>query len=234
MSCFDAIVDAINALPDDEIFSTRSMLEYGYRDEVDRALFKLVRTKYIRRLAWGIFIKAGGREPSAFEVAQVKAEAFGKTLVTDGAELAGEMTRRKTSGKKIVFHSTGRTTSFRFGRKRIVLQGVCAKLTQGKETESAQCIRALLFIARKWGHLHMLKTTHTLNLEKVSKMLKSAAWMPKWLGDALRCRLEELLAPPLVPASSCETTSASPKWTYLTPSEGPPCRTPSTTTNAMV
>jgi len=200
MTCFDEIVNAIEALPADEIFSTRDMLEHGFRDEVDQALFKLVRSEYITRLTWGVFIKSGSRQPSAYEVAQVKAKAFGKTLVTNGAELANEITGRNTTREQTEFHCTGRTTSFKFGHQRITLKGTCAKLAQGEESETAQFIRALLFIAKKLGYLYMLKITYSLNLERVMAMLKSAAWMPEWLGDALRWRLEELLAPPPVPA----------------------------------
>ncbi len=62
-------------LPAGQLFATRHLLAYGSRAAVDQALYRLVRSGVIVRLARGVFVRqeAGAGLPSALQVAAVKA-----------------------------------------------------------------------------------------------------------------------------------------------------------------
>jgi len=91
MSCIDAIRSAINSLPDTAIFTTRDMIRFGFRNNVDQCMSRLVKAKLICRLVRGVFIKAGTGRRSTLEVALVKARSFGRELFSHGETIAKEL-----------------------------------------------------------------------------------------------------------------------------------------------
>lgn len=73
----------IKSLDSGTTFTTSHVLKYGSRDAVDNALRRAVRKGLLRRLAAGVFISAlNEHNPSAFEIANAKAAAFGKHIST--------------------------------------------------------------------------------------------------------------------------------------------------------
>jgi len=68
----------IFGLPARQPFSTRDCLVYGKRSAVDQELYRLVKNGEIRRLARGLFVRDQKIEFSVFEIANLKAQAFGR------------------------------------------------------------------------------------------------------------------------------------------------------------
>jgi hypothetical protein len=221
MRCIDLITQAIDALPPDAIFTTRDMCHYGNRNAVDQAMFNLVHSEYIERLTGGVFMKFGAKRPSVLEIAQIKARAFGKELVTNGAEFVGEFEklftaithpskgdparskvsqrpqiRSEDSGRDYVFFVQGRSSSFQYGDVRIYLHGTTAKRTRGGETRPSQVKRALWQL-RSAPAPHLYLALHSLSLDMLEELIKQTRWMPAWLSNAARSVLMPVRASPV-------------------------------------
>jgi hypothetical protein len=193
------------------------MCIHGYRNEVDQAMFKLVRSKYITRLTWGVFTKAGAKRPSALEIAQIKARAFGKELVTHGAKLVDQFSqiftamndsktdnqlgqppipRTEDRNKDHLFFVQGRSSSFRYGDIRIYLHGTTSKRTTGGETTTSQVKRALWHLGNNATAPHLYLALHSLSIDMLEDLTEQAAWMPAWLSNAARSVLMPTRASP--------------------------------------
>jgi len=187
MSCIGAIRAHINALSRDVIITTRELLEYGYRSTVDQSISRLVRDEVLRRVARGVFVKFDAPDPTALEVARTKAEAFGKTLVTDGQKIACELRLAIEEGEpQIVYQVNGKTSSFKFLGVRITLRGAVPKKSVGAESSVARTIRALLHLGSKMESTQLLFALRQLEPTDLYKMVRSSRWMPHWLADEVR------------------------------------------------
>ena len=89
-SCLSYIRRHVSNLLDGQIFTTRDCLKYGTRQNVDNALYRCVKERWIIRISRGVFTRYSSKFefPSFAEIARIKAEAFGKKLLAHGADLA--------------------------------------------------------------------------------------------------------------------------------------------------
>lgn len=97
-----------------EIFCTRDLLQYGTREAVDTATFRLVDRKEIIRLTNGVFIRYNnlGLRPSDQEIALAKARAFDRQIVEIDRELAIRLGAPIDSDADAYFATNGRSTRF--------------------------------------------------------------------------------------------------------------------------
>jgi len=204
MSCIGAIRAHIHALSEDVIITTRELLEYGYRSTVDQSTSRLVRDAVLRRVARGVFVKFAAPDPRPMEVARAKAEAFGKTLVTDGREKARELQLVTDDETQIVYQVNGKTSSFRFLGVRIILRGAVPKKSVGAESSVAKTIRALLHLGDRLQSFHIHRALQNLEPDDLYKMVKSSRWMPHWLSDDVR----EMIALHMRPQSGASATAS--------------------------
>lgn len=118
----------INSRPTNEPFTTREMLIHGRRKAVDQCLWKMVNTGVIRRLARGVFVKAACRRTfELFEIAKIKALAFGKKILRppEHPELRGLRIAERQDPN--TFYVDGYSSSFGCGKQRIYLKGTVAR-----------------------------------------------------------------------------------------------------------
>jgi len=83
----------ILTLPEGGTFTTRDVLCFGTRAAVDQALSRMVKARKIRRLARGVFAKdpSYSEEYSLFEIAKLKAQAFGRKITQHPWTIASEL-----------------------------------------------------------------------------------------------------------------------------------------------
>lgn len=96
------------------------------------ALSRLVRKGIIVRVASGVYMKGDEYDsmPELIQVAQIKAKAFGKTLSLDeDAILKGTTVPSVTAGitDTIVFRVDGYSSSFQYGKTKVILQSANCK-----------------------------------------------------------------------------------------------------------
>jgi hypothetical protein len=182
----------INRLREDVIFTTRDFLCYGTRSAVDAALHRLIKKDMIIRVARGVFIKwtttaLRGDLPTAQEVAQTKARAFGKEIFVHKKDAAAQLGLIESGNDSPTFAAFGRTTSFQFGDQRIKLAHISPKDAKHGDTFTGLFIRAL----RQLGWHDQAPTTigkliSGINSKERDKTYQAAAMMPSWIADQFK------------------------------------------------
>jgi hypothetical protein len=161
----------IFSLPADQPFTTRDCLIYGVRAAVDQTLYRLVKKGTIRRLARGIFVRDERKYFSVFEIASIKAEAFGRKIL-------------KHDGAAALFIINSRSTSFRSGGKVIALQERSQRKMRLGDGKVGQAMQALWQIGEGEVNRSVIQraTDHFRSTDRV-EVTTSIRWLPAWLSD---------------------------------------------------
>ncbi len=175
----------IARLQEGQIFTSREFLSYGTRAAIDQALYRLVKSGYIRRLARGVFIvpQAGARSPTPLEVAAAKARAFAKHIFQHGAE-AGKMLGILAEGNREITYSTnGPSSSFRYGNIVIHFKRSAPRKIACGDTAVGLVIRALWHIGKR-GHTSALSRAASSGLGRTERgeLRQHAGLMPQWMS----------------------------------------------------
>ena len=188
-STISMIRDHIAELPDDTIFATRDFLDYGSRNAVDLAIFRLVTIMEIRRLARGLFMKfkSNMKLPDISVIAEAKARAFGKKIKEHGVKVAiriGLLEEKYLRTKINRFITSGCSSSFQSIRGRIFFFSTSARKFDLSSTGSDNLVKACWAIGRSRTYtLLSIARYIKSNLEKAEQLdlRKNKRRMPDWL-----------------------------------------------------
>lgn len=174
----------INNLAGDKPFSIRDFLIYGPRNIVDQVFHRLLVEGRILRVARGVYIKDDAPWPSALEIVQIKAAAFGKTIAVHGSQACAQLRASPTIGNKLVFATNGSTSSFRIGRLVVRLIRVSARKMQLADSPIGLTIRALWHLGKRDcdRETAALALTQFPCLDKKALRLAGGI-MPQWMRD---------------------------------------------------
>jgi len=174
----------IENLVGDKPFSIRDFLRYGPRNTIDQVFLRLVKSGRIIRVARGVYIKSSSPQPSIIEVVQVKAAAFGRTIVVHGLQAGRSLSNKSPAQEKLVFASSGATSSFRIGSKVILLIRVSARKMQLGDSKVGLAIRALWHLGKRSCDVEMAALLVASFQQSDRKRLRlSAAFMPAWMRN---------------------------------------------------
>jgi len=180
----------IAKLKDDAIFTTREMLGYGKRAYVDWALWEMVHSGEIIRLAWGVFVKSNHPAPHTIterKVADVKAAAFGKRLMSEGADIACGQGLPAPANDVAIYQTDGRSTKFRHVLRKtwVFLKGTSARKMRLGDEKIGAAIRGLWQLKEeKCDESLIQKVLRKMNRTEREDMQLSIRWMPSWLSDS--------------------------------------------------
>lgn len=174
----------IHRLEPGEIFTTRDCLSYGTRAAVDQTLYRLVKRGYIERLAFGVFIKpdpSGRTVVSALVVARVKAESFGKKLISHARDAACKL-GMASPGKELSFAISGSSSSFRFGDDVIRMRQTSQKKIIVGDKDVGVVIRALCYLGKAVCTRSVIAAA-TAQLDRAGRaeLRMRGSFMPAWL-----------------------------------------------------
>ncbi len=179
----------LGKLRPDQLFTTRDMLSYGKRRAVDSALSRMVKREEIVRLAWGVFARADHPALNSItcrEVAEEKADAFGKRLTTHHADVAAKQGLPVEPNRQAVYEIDGRSSQFRLVRTNqvVILKGTSARKMLLGDERVGMNIRALSSLkAKNLDQDSVRKVWDWLNRPERKEFLGKARWMPHWLSD---------------------------------------------------
>jgi hypothetical protein len=167
-------------------FAARELMAYGSAPAVYRAIYRLIKKEVIRRIAQGVYMKYHWKcsMPSAFEIARLKAEVFGKFISMHGADAALELGLSSQRLPHPTFYVSGRSSSFRYGALIVKLQGINMRRLRLGESRAAKTIAAFWSLGKSassesrpiWNAVRFLGRLDKLELQL------SKPWMPEWLG----------------------------------------------------
>jgi hypothetical protein len=192
-----SIHESVSKLAPGELFCTRHMLHFGTRSSVDVSLWRLVRDGTLVRFARGVFARPPNdedQEPSPRAVAEMKAKAFGKTLVSDHADEAKELGLCTSRKKDIVFRVNGRSSQFLFNGKYIYLKASSKRKLQLGDSSLGKVLRALWFLGHETCEGSRPAIEAPLIKAAALTSRKIVAWIPSWLH-----KIVEEICPPALP-----------------------------------
>ena len=121
------------------------------------------------------------------EVAEVKAAAFGKRLMSEGADVACEHGLPAPANDVAIYQTDGRSTKFRHVLRKtwVFLKGTSArKMRLGAEKIGA-VIRGLWHLKEEECHESLIqKVLRKMNRTEREDLQLSIRWMPSWLSDS--------------------------------------------------
>ncbi len=178
----------INSEPLGTIFSNRDFLQHGLRATVDQALWVMKKRGEILALARGLFMKMPDGDfelPSAKQIAEAKARAFGKEIYTAGADASRDIKISAGNKAKIEFSFNGRSTSFDSVHGRIHFQGTTSKNVKAGDAPAGLITRALKALSSvKLNHQLLATISARLMRTQRSNLKQQMRWMPAWISDA--------------------------------------------------
>lgn len=200
MSVLSKIMGATKCFSFTRIFTTRDVLALGKRSNVDKSLSRLVDRKWLERLSPGVFrrFKYNNKPADPAQVAAAKAISFGRSIATISPlnpQLHQIMPRLKVKTKtnfdlpQIFFAIEGRTSSFVYGKVRIVLKGIAPRKLALGESFFGRILRLAWlegvhnseqlsqYLDKEAPHLTMQESQHT------SRFLH---YLPWWLAEPWR------------------------------------------------
>ncbi|MDX2108574.1 MAG: hypothetical protein SFY67_19425 [Candidatus Melainabacteria bacterium] len=197
----------LRTLEIDQPFTTRELLNYGNRSAIDNCIYRMIQEGEIHRITRGVFVRAktfGGKRPyyTQREIAEIKANSFGRKLQTHPFKKAKEIAVRLgliKPGQKWIkecdeFESTyeisGPSSSFLFDGKRIYFKKTTRRKIQLGDSRAGLVIRALWYNGfwnrfALWGFEAQRKAYQGLYGLDRREIHESSALMPAWLSDIL-------------------------------------------------
>jgi hypothetical protein len=174
-------------LPQGKLFTTREVLAFGSRSAVDSALFRLVKALVIRRLARGVFIRNDfpQHHPAPAEVARVKAQSFGRRIVTHGILASWELGLTPVGQDAHIYAVDGRSSAFRYGDLTIKFQGLCPRKVMVGDSQAGMAIRALWHLGRTvCDKSTAARVTASFKRTDRDELRQHAGFMPGWMLDS--------------------------------------------------
>jgi hypothetical protein len=195
MSASSYIRRHIFGLIEGATFTSRDCLAFGSRAAVDQALSRLVKCGGIRRLARGVFAKDSSEKKkySDFEIANIKAEAFGRKIVMYAGAVAQELQLPQAMAtlpqphSEISFAINARTSKFCVGKRTIHFKQVSLRKMRMSESKAGQAMRALWHIGRQCLSNDVIQQAILkFNRDDRLELRQNIRWMPFWLTASLR------------------------------------------------
>ena len=201
MEVASAIRRFVNALPDNQLFSTRDLLSFGTRTAIDNKLSRMVKSQQIFRVARGLFIKCtlALEEISLMDIAKAKAAAFGKSIATRGTEallmlrLRGlseaDLTQRCLQDGAADFCVSGSSSEFMTVKGVVRFWQTSARKMKFLDAKDGLVIRGLWSLgkdyAEDWTQIVRVAISN-LDHNQNSLLRLSVSLMPDWLAKQFR------------------------------------------------
>ncbi len=187
----------IMRLPMTQIFTTRELLQYGTRGAVDQALYRMVESGFITRLARAVFVKDASFSPTVEEITEAKMTAWNKLIFTHADNLLAtlKLAPKKDSDAYVVAVD-GPSSSFQTVAGRVELKGIGKRKVGLNESKVGQIVYALWHIGRTDCTEHEIKmATEKFSRPQREELRRSSALMPAWLNALCRFRFVSAFMP---------------------------------------
>ena len=187
----------IMRLPMTQIFTTRELLQYGTRGAVDQALYRMVESGFITRLARAVFVRDASFSPPVEEITEAKMKAWNKSIFTHADNLLAtfQLTPKKHNDAHVVAVD-GPSSSFQTVAGRVELRGIGKRRVGLNQSKVGQIVYALWHIGRNDCTEHEIqKATEKFSRQQRQELRRSTSLMPAWLNDLCRFRFVPALMP---------------------------------------
>ncbi len=192
-STIERVREYMASLSYEALFTSRDLLSFGTRSQVDNAVHSLAKSGEIVKATRGVFARRERTQPfSVVEVATVKAQSFGRRIISHAANIAEKIGLLQTRDAEHYFAIDGKTSSFRFGQVVIHLKGISLQKMALGDSQLGKTIRTLSYL----GKSRLLEATKTiaasmLGLTETNEIKRLNRLMPSWLSDFFCSKFSE-------------------------------------------
>ena len=180
----------LTTIPADKIFTSRQMLKFGARKNVDLALSRLVRQGRIKRLSFGVFCLTEEISPVSPTVHDVVATKKGENRIILAEVIAGDLTGLE---RKLIYLTDGYSGSFLCDGHRVVLKKICSRKHHLSRSNIGKIFLALWLTGRRNVDAELVhKSVQELADEDKAKIRSYLPWVPGWLHNYLIDELNQL------------------------------------------
>lgn len=179
----------IFASPERKLICRQHLLALGSPRAVDGALFRMVKSGRINRIAVGMYAREryDVNDFSAEEVAETRASLFGKQLKKDAQILVAEIMNRQPDSARVIFAVDGSSSRFKFKNDYIVFHSISGKKKIVQDDRYGQSIRAYWSMGNQTSTIDMIEQTFSsFNKADLGPYFELAQRMPLWLLEAVR------------------------------------------------
>jgi hypothetical protein len=190
-------------LNDGTLFATRQLTNLGLnRHSLDKALARMHKNGEIRRVARGVYQKGMFQEPpSLFEIARIKAFAFGRTLfpytedpavAANSAEDSIEACIKSTmtNDSDLVVTTEASSSCFSSIVGRVIMKHIAPrKVFLEKKLNGcplAFTVRTIWQVGRKkvnWKAVNNALLLSPMGREEKALLRRSGQWLPQWIAE---------------------------------------------------
>ena len=188
----------MSALSEGTIFTTRCLLHLGPRGAIDQMLRRLVAKGELLRIAQGVYVKGRlTREIPVEEIAHIKAESFGRRLITHASELVNRLSLGAESyeeavddlgRRRIVFGVDACASQFVYGDVVIVFKPIGSRRKEllAEQVLPGNLLRALWYLKEDVVSTGMVaRAVSKLGRDARGSLQGMSACMPNWLNTHL-------------------------------------------------
>ncbi len=182
--CSEYIQLHIMRLPIFQIFTTRELLQYGRRGAVDQALYRLVQSAFIVRLARGVFVRDASFSPTINEIVEAKMVAWNKSIFVHADNLLADLKLVAKEPGAFIVAIDAHSSSFETIAGRVELKGIGRRKIKLCQTKVGQVAYALWHLGEELcSQRKIFLATEKFGRSDREEFRRATAMMPGWLTD---------------------------------------------------
>lgn len=190
MRLSEQIMEHGKTMPEGSVLSPKEFLHIGGRDEVDRALYRLVKAGRLLRVARCTYVmpvvgRFGSHAPATQKVVESIAAYYGEVVVPHGAAAADALGLTQQVPIREVYVTTGRTRKLQVGSSVVMVRRAPRWMFLLGSRPAGAAIRALSWLGREHAQDSVRKLRSTLALSEWCALTSQRAWLPGWMAEAI-------------------------------------------------
>jgi hypothetical protein len=148
----------------------------------------MVKSKFIRRLARGVFIRDAVANPSIEQVANVKAAAFGRKLLKHASSILQMLGLRQIcENADTIFSVDSHSSSFDTAHGRVSLHGIGPRKIEMSKTKVGEITYALWHLGEDCcKEADVAKASRNFRRIERIELRRLSSLMPVWLHELYR------------------------------------------------
>lgn len=184
------ILQYVKRTPKGKLFVTDSLLKFGARTAVDKALSRLAKNGEIVRLTQGVYVRpeqnrfVGQVLPEPFKIAEAIAKKTNEVIQVSGAEAARQFGLSTQVPAQSLFLTTGQTRRFNLGNQEVTLKHVAKRKIPLSGSKIGLAIVAMWYLGKQQVNTKTIEVIQKkLSPQEFTKLASSSKYMPAWMSS---------------------------------------------------
>lgn len=184
MKTYELINSVLETLSPGEIFTTRQMLKFGHRKQIDLILHRLVKQGIVRRLSNGVFCRVADIDlvsPTVQDVTAIKSKANSVRVIRElGSNTKGDC----YESPDLVFYTKEYSGTFLFLGRKVTMKKICGRKYELSQSDVGNLLLKLWLTGSRNVSAELVRNQiESLSLKDKAKLRGYLPWIPGWLHN---------------------------------------------------